>query len=169
MKRKEKNHSLTPRRQRAMQTNQPRYEVDLSQAQRHFLTQLTKKGYSGAPQQTAARILLLLDESEGRQRMSDGKIAKAVDVCRQTVIRTKQRWSQGGLERALYKGYARERPLRRRLDGEGEARLTALACSHAPDGQESWTLRLLADRLVQLQVVERISPETVRRSLKKTN
>jgi transposase len=169
MKRKEKNFSLTQRSQAVMETNQPRYEVELSQAQRHFLTQLTKKGHSGAPQQTAARILLLLDESEGRQRMSDGKIAKAVDVCRQTVIRTKKRWTQGGLERALYKGYAREQPDRRRLDGEGEARLSAIACSQAPDGREGWTLRMLADRLIQLQVVERISPDTVRRYLKKTN
>jgi hypothetical protein len=82
---------------------------------------------------------------------------------------TKQRFVQEDLEVALTGSSPRERPERRCLDGKGEALLIALACSKAPDGHQRWTVRLLADRMVQLEHVEHISPETVRTTLKKTN
>lgn len=145
------------------------YPVHLSQEQRHFLEQVIRTGKSGAHQQTAARILLLTDQSQGAPQATDGQIADSLGVCRQTVIRTKKRFYEQGLQRAFVHDYPTERPEQRRLDGAGEAELITLACSPAPEGHDHWTIRLLADRLVRLEVVEAISPETVRRTLKKTN
>ena len=144
------------------------YPVELSEQQRAFLEQVLKKGHSAAHQQTTARILLLCDQSQGHPRASNEEIAQLLGVCRQTVIRTRKRFCQQGLEAAFVRNYPEERPERRRLDGAGEAALTTLACSQAPDGHERWTIRLLSSRLVELQVVESISPETVRLVLKKT-
>jgi hypothetical protein len=145
------------------------YPVYLSEEQHHFLEEMTKKGRSEAAQQKVAHILLLCDQSQGNPRATDREISRLLGVSRQHVIRTKKRFCQEGLERALVRQYPRERPERRRLDGAGEAALVTLACSQAPEGHERWSIRLLADRLVQLHVVEAISPETVRRTLKKTN
>jgi transposase len=117
----------------------------------------------------SARILLLCEQGEGGPRASNEEIARLLAVSRQTVIRTRKRFGEGGLEAALVREYPQERPQRRRLDGAGEAALTTVACSKAPDGHERWTIRLLASRLVELHVVESISPETVRQTLKKTN
>jgi hypothetical protein len=151
------------------QTNPSPYPVELSKQQQTFLEQMLKKGNSAAHQQTSARILLLCDQREGSPRASNEEIARLLGVCRQTVIRTRKRFCQGGLEAALVREYPEERPERRRLDGAGEAQLTTLACSKAPEGYERWTIRMLAGRLVELHVVESISPETVRQTLKKTH
>src|SRR5260370_34724641 len=102
-----------------------------------------------------ARGLVISDQSQGEPS--------------RTVIRIKQRFVQENLEVALTGSFPRERPERRCLDGKGEAQLIHLACSQAPDGRQRWTLELLADQMVQLGYVEHISPETVRKMLKKTN
>ena len=103
------------------------------------------------------------------KKLAHARIAEAVEVNRTTVEQVRQRFVEQGLEAALVRK-KQDRPSReRKLDGAGEARLIALACSQPPRGRAAWTLRLLADRLVELQVVDTISTETVRQALKKTN
>lgn len=109
------------------------------------------------------------DQSQGEPSYTDWQIAEALDISRRTVIRIKQRFVQGNLEVALAGSFPRERPERRCLDGKGEAQLIHLACSQAPDGRQRWTVELLADQMVRLEYVEHISPETVRKTLKKTS
>ncbi|MGD8753099.1 MAG: helix-turn-helix domain-containing protein [Anaerolineales bacterium] len=139
-----------------------KYLINLSDAERHELLELTRKGELKARKMKRALILLKADEG-----LSDPQIMAAIHVSRPTVERIRKRFVEGGLERALNED---PRPgQKRKLDGRGEAQLIALACSQAPDGHEHWTLRLLADKLVQLEVVDSISYETVRRTLKKTS
>jgi transposase len=114
-------------------------------------------------------VLLLSDQSQGAPSHPDGQIAEMLAISRRTVIRIRQHFYQEGLQRVLAGGYSREHPERRSLDGKGEAQLILLACSQAPEGHQRWTVRLLADRMVQLEYVEHISPETVRQTLKKMN
>jgi transposase len=115
-----------------------------------------------------ARILLKTDAGVDGPRLTDDEIAEAVEVNRSTVERVRIRCVEAGVEAAL-----RPRPSRqvhpRKLDGVQEAHLVALACSPAPKGRARWSLRLLADKLVELEVVDDISYETVRQTLKKTN
>ncbi|MDQ7031054.1 MAG: helix-turn-helix domain-containing protein [Ardenticatenia bacterium] len=134
--------------------------VTLTEEQRTFLQSLLRKGRASARVLTRARILLLA--AEGRR---NGFIAEALQVSPATVINMSKRFVQEGLERALYD---RPRPGGQpKLDAKGEATLIALACSDPPEGREHWTMQLLADKLVELGVVESISDETVRRVLKK--
>ena len=109
------------------------------------------------------------DQYQGEPSHTDGQIAEVLDISRRTVIRIKQRFVQENLGVALTGSFPQERPERRCLDGKGEAQLIHLACSKAPDGRQRWTLELLADRMVKLEYVEHISPETVRKTLKKTS
>ena len=123
---------------------------------------------AAASKQTHARILLLSDEAQADGGMKDEEIAWALQIGCATVERVRRRCVEEGIEAAL----ARKEQLRRRekrLDGEGEAHLIALACGEPPEGRASWTLQLLAERLVQCEIVESISTETVGQSLKKTN
>ena len=116
---------------------------------------------------TRARILLKADHGEGGPGWSDAAIAGALDVNPSTVLRVRKQFVTEGLEPTL----SRKRPDRiyeRRLDGDQEAHLVALTCGTPPEGQARWSLRLLADELVRLEVVEAISYETVRQTLKKT-
>lgn len=137
------------------------YLVNLSDAERQTLEDLTRKGMVKA--RKFKRAMILLKANEG---LSDPQIMAAVHVSRPTVERTRKRFVEGGLERALHED---PRPGKQRiLDGRGEALLIAEACSPAPEGHDKWSLRLLARRLVQSEVVESISHETVRRTLKKT-
>jgi len=137
-----------------------RYIVDLTADERTELLALLSKGMAPARKLTRARILLLADEDK-----TDEEIAAALHVHRVTIERTRQRFVEGGAERALNE---QSRPGGRpKLDGKQEAMLVALACSQAPEGRSRWTLQLLADRLIELAVVDRISDETVRRTLKK--
>ncbi len=143
------------------------YRVVLDEQQRAALRGMVGSGIVPARTVTRARILLKADHGEGGPGWSDAAIAGALDVHPATVQPVRQRFVTDGLGPTL----ARKRPERvyeRRLDGRGEARLVALACSTPPDGQARWSLRLLADTLVRLEVVEAISHETVRRTLKKT-
>lgn len=137
------------------------YVVKLSQEEKNQLHELIKKGKAKARTITRAHILLLADENQ-----SDEKIASALHVGTATVERIRKRFVQGGVQEAI-----KERPRpgqRRKLDGKQEALVIALACSDPPEGRNCWTMQLLADRLVELKVVQKVSDETVRRVLKKT-
>ena len=143
------------------------YRIVLSEAQRAELHTLVGSGVAPARTLTRARILLKADHGEGGPGWSDAAVAGALDVDPSTVLRVRRQFVTEGLAATL----ERKRPDRvyeRRLDGEQEAKLIALACSETPDGADRWSLRLLADELVRLEVVETISHETVRRTLKKT-
>lgn len=145
-----------------------KYKVTLTPDERTSLQGLVSAGKAAARQLVHARILLKADAAPGGPAWTDERIVEAVEVSRATVERVRQRFVEHGLEAALVRK-AQDRPSRpRALDGRGEARLVALACSQAPDGRASWTLQLLADRLVELRVVDAISGETVRQVLKKT-
>ncbi len=148
--------------------NEKRYPVHLSPEQRHELHQLIHTGKATAHQQMAARVLLKADESN-EQPSSSSQIAEALEISPRTVIRIKQRYTQQGLSTALSGNYPTERPLRRKVDGRVEAHLIALACGPAPLGHRRWTMQLLADRVVDVGIVDQISDETVRLALKKTN
>lgn len=138
-----------------------RFVVDLSEEERAGLLARLGKGTARARELTRARILLLADE--GRR---DEAIAAILHVHAATIARARRRFVEGGVERALSD---QPRPGGRpKLDGKQEAVLVALACSQAPEGRSRWTMQLLADRLVELEVVDTLSDETVRRTLKKT-
>jgi transposase len=146
-----------------------RYVVELTPEERQHLTQLVSCGKRSARTITRARILLKADQAQGGPAWQDGRIAEALGCGRRTVERVRQRLVEEGLEAALsHKPQARP-SVPPKLDGAGEARLIALACSEPPDGRGGWTLQMLADKLVELRVVESLSYETVRRVLKKTS
>jgi transposase len=144
------------------------YRLKLTTEERADLHALLSKGKASARTLTHARILLKADEGETGPCLSDDEIALDLDVNRSTVERVRVRGVEEGVEAAL-----RPRPSRqlhpRKLDGIQEAHLVALACSPAPKGRARWTLRLLADKLVEFEIVDDISHETVRQTLKKTN
>lgn len=148
--------------------NEKRYPVHLSPEQRQELQHLIHTGKATAHQQMAARVLLKADESN-EQPSSSSQIAEALEISPRTVIRIKQRFVQQGLATALSGTYPKERPLRRKIDGRVEAHLIALACGPAPQGHRRWTMQLLADRVVDLGILDQISDEAVRLALKKTN
>ncbi len=142
-----------------------KYVVALGAAERARLRTLVGQGQAPARRLTHARILLKADRGEGGPGWTDEAIAGALEVGLSTVARVRQAYATGGLDAAL----ARKTPEReypRTFDGEREARLIALACSAPPTGFARWSLRLLAERLVRLEVVPAVSHETVRRTLK---
>jgi transposase len=137
-----------------------RYLVTLTDEERQKLLDLTSKGKVKARQMKRAMILLKAQEG-----LSDPQIMAALNVSRPSVERIRKRYVMGGLEKALNED---PRPgQQRKLDGRGEATLIATACSDVPDGYEHWTLRLLASKMVELAVVDTISYETIRCTLKK--
>lgn len=138
-----------------------KYRVHLTSEQRDGLRQLTRRGHASVRAVTRARVLLLADRG-----LRDTEIAAAVGVHERTVIRLRRRFVEAGLAATLDE---RPRPgAQPKLAGAREAYLVALACSDPPSGRATWTMQLLADRLVELAVVASISDETVRRALKKT-
>ena len=143
-----------------------RYRVKLSAEEREELKAMVSKGRSAAYKQTHARFLLLSDKAQEGGAMKDEDIARSLQVGRATVERVRRRCVEEGLERALGRKEQLNRR-RKRLDGQGEARLIALACGEPPKGRASWTLQLLANGLVEREIVKSISTETVRRTLKK--
>lgn len=144
-----------------------KYRVKLTAEEREQLTAMVGKGKAAARALTHARILLKTDEAEGGPRLTDAAVCEALDVGLCTVMRVRERFVEEGLDAAL-----RPRPSSyvqpRKLNGHLEAQLITLACSEAPQGHARWTLRLLADRFVALGLVEELSHETVRQTLKKT-
>jgi transposase len=141
------------------------YDVNLSIAERNHLENLVSTGVEQARKLTRARILLKADE-----KWLDKDISEAIDVGQATVERIRKKYVEEGLDVALNRKPS-SRQYERKLDGAAEAHLTTLVCGEAPEGRSRWTLRLLADRLVQLEQieVESVSYETIRRVLKKTN
>jgi transposase len=144
------------------------YRVTLRETERSELQQLIGAGVAPARTLTRARILLKADQNPAGPAWVDDAIAEALEVSQPTVARVRKRFVQEGLEAALYARPPR-REYHRKLDGAQEAHLVALACSEPPAGHARWTLRLLADRLVELEIVDAISHQTVRRILKKTS
>jgi transposase len=137
------------------------YQINLSDEERLALLEKTQKGEIKARQMK--RVMILLKANEG---LSDPQIMSALNVSRPCVERIRKRFVLGGMEKALNED---PRPgQKRKLDGRAEATLVATACSQVPEGHEHWTLRLLAGKMVELDVVESISYETIRRTLKKT-
>ena len=144
-----------------------KYRVTLTAEERQQLHVMIAAGKAAAQALAHARILLKADEADGGPAWPDRQIAEALEVSVATVERVRQRLVEDGLEAALRRK-GQERPSREPvIDGRAEARLIALACSAPPRGRKAWTLRLLADKLVELEVVESVSKETVRQSLKK--
>jgi len=144
-----------------------KYVVTLTAEERVHLQDLIRAGKASARKLTHARILLKADADAG-PAWPDERIAEACEVSLATVGRVRQRFVEQGLEAALHRK-PQDRPSRRRkLDGRAEAHLIALACSAPPEGRQAWTLQLLAGKLVELQIVDAVSDETVRRVLKKT-
>lgn len=149
--------------------SQHRYRVTLIPEQRDHLSHLIRTGTPSAYQQVVARVLLKADRSQPEPPATDQQIAEALEISRRTVIRIKERFVSEGLNGTLGRKYPQTRPQRRRITGQEEVHLIALACGPAPDGQQRWTLRLLADKMVELEYVDQVSHETVRQALKKMN
>lgn len=144
-----------------------KYVVRLSSEEREALELLVKKGKTQAYRIKHANILLAVD-ADGPD-WSDEEAAEAFGCHVNTVANVRQRFVEQGLEAALDRKKQKSPSRERILDGEKEARLIALACSAPPEGRSKWTLQLLADKLVALKVVDSVSDQTVRRTLKKTN
>ncbi len=151
------------------------YVVQLSNEERHDLEDLVKKGsqMSGvkpsALKLTRARILLKADQAEGSPAYTDTRIAEALDVSAKTVFNIRQKWVELGIDAVLERRPQRGPSRQPKLDGKAEAKLIAVSCGPAPQGRARWTLRLLADKVVELQIASSISHETIRRTLKKTS
>jgi hypothetical protein len=144
-----------------------RYVVELTKAERERLLKLVSSGTAPARMLNRARVLLKAD-AEGPDRWTDERIAGALETSVATVGRVRKRFCRQGLEAALERSLP-DRVYERSLDGRAEAHLIALACSGPPEGRDRWSMRLLADKAVELGIVEAISHETVRKALKKTN
>jgi transposase len=148
---------------------QKRYVVKLDKNERKDLSQLVKQEKIAAKKRTHAQVLLLADCSKHGSGWTDEAIAEACRVTVQTVENIRKRLVLEGLEMALNRK-KQVRPSRQKiLDGEKEAKVVATCCGSAPSGHARWTLRLLAERIVELNIVESVSHETVRRCLKKTS
>ncbi|GHO72132.1 hypothetical protein KSC_110240 [Ktedonobacter sp. SOSP1-52] len=143
--------------------------ICLSREQRQILEQRIKAGCAPARQILHAQILLKVDAGEYGPNWSNKQIQEAFGAVESMIWRVRTRFLQAGIPAAVERRNQPERPEKRKLTGEQEAHLIALACHQAPDGRARWTLRLLADKLVELEIVERVSHETVRTTLKKTN
>ena len=133
-----------------------------------MLQAMLSRGKAAARKLMHARILLKADAAPGGPDWNDTVIAEGLEVGRATVERVRKQFVEEGLDAALERRQPR-RQYHRKLDGDGEAHLIALACSQSPEGRNRWTLRLLADHMVALEHVEQLSYQTVRRTLKKTN
>ena len=147
-----------------------KYVVELTEDERRDLYGLISTGSAPARMLNRARILLKADEgkhAEG-EPLLDRQIAPMLETSTATVQRVRERFCRQGLDAALERS-APDRLYERSFDGRAEARLIALACSQAPEGRDRWSLRLLAEKAVELGIVQEVSHETVRKTLKKTN
>lgn len=144
------------------------YKVTLTNEERTGLTALVTKGTGNVRRIRRAQILLLADENQPDGAWKDADIAKALSAHTRTVERTREKCVTEGVETAL--NHTRPRKSRAKvLDGAAEARLAQLACTEAPDGHERWSLQMLTDKLIELEIVDTVSRETVRTTLKKMN
>lgn len=142
-----------------------RIRLHLTSQQRSYLENLVRSGTAKARTLTKARILLLTDYSTGDHR-TDAAIVQALSVSMSTIIRVRRRCVEGGLESALHDRSRSGKPPK--ITGDIEAQITVLACSDPPEGHSRWTLRLLADKVVELGLIESISHVAISKRLKKT-
>ena len=144
--------------------------VRISTKERSELERLVHFGVTSSQRNIRALILLKADQRKGKRWLSDEQIAEAVEASKPTVFRTRKRFVEDGIERALNATPVSPRPHKCKLDGKGEAYLVALACGQPPKGRGKWTLQLLADRMLELKYVDgSISDDLVHRTLKKMN
>ena len=146
----------------------PRYKVTLTKEERGELEALTRNGKTAAPKFIHARALLLCDAGESGPGWKVADIAEALGITPRTIEHLKQRFVEEGLAAALVRKPSTRVP-QVTFDGAFDARLTALACSAAPAGRSRWTVRLLAEKVVELNIAASVSTMTIQRSLKKTN
>ncbi len=146
-----------------------KYIIRLSADERQMLSKLARSGKAAARKITRARILLKADAGEGGPGWTDERIAEALEIGVRMIENVRRRCVEEGPQAAACGRSWPDRPAQRKLDGAGEARLVAMACSEPPTGRARWTMQLLADELVVLQVTDSISDETVRRTLKRTS
>ncbi len=147
----------------------PRYRVTLTEQERKDLEALTRNGKTGAKKFIYARALLLCDAGPDGPAWAVADVADALGVTSRTIEHLKQRFVEQGIEAALKRKPSEKPPREVIFDGAFEARLIALACSDAPEGYDRWTVRLLADKSVELKFASSVSHMTVQRVLKKTN
>lgn len=145
-----------------------KHSITLSPEQRHSLEKLIQSGTVPARSVMHAHILLKADTSPQGPRWSDRQIEQAFEVSYQTILRTRKRFSEQGMQEALHRKKQGKRPEKQKLDGVQEAHIIAVLCHEKPPGRVQWTLRLLAKRAVELEIVTSVSHETVRELLKKT-
>ena len=145
-----------------------KYIVDLTESEQESLKKLTTTGKHAAYKINHGRILLLADINQADGGWSDEAIASTLGISISTIERVRRRFVEEGIDASLSHRQGRGRK-QRRLDGDSEAHLLALACSQPPQGQGRWTLRMLADKMVELRYIESLSHETVRQTLKKMN
>ena len=144
--------------------SQKQFHVQLSEHERVRLQKIIRSGKDKARKITRCRILLLADGPNGK---TDEEIADALNVCLATIFNIRRRYSQEGLERAIGEGARSGQPPK--FKGRAAAKITAIACSTPPEGHARWSLRLLADRVIELKIVESISHQSVSNILKKTS
>jgi transposase len=145
-----------------------KYTVRLTLDERKMLFEHIEKGKASKEKLNRARILLKADCGEKGENLSDKEIANAFYVSTRTVLRVRQSLVEEGLEATLNRKLPKTRK-RRIIEGEEESYLIALTCSDSPQGQSKWTLRMLADKMIELEYVDSVSHETIRTALKKTN
>ena len=144
-----------------------KYQVQLSEKQRKQLKRLSRRGKVSTRTLSRARILLLADENRPKGKKTDAEIHEILDVSQSTIVRVRRQFVTDGLSVALEEKPRCGRPVK--FSGTHRAQVTALACSNPPEGRNKWSLRLIADQLVELDFLESISHETVGVILKKTN
>jgi len=144
--------------------SQKNHRVKLSEHERQYLQKIVESGNDKARKITRCRILLLADESKGK---TGQEISEALDVCLATIFNIRRRYHKGGLELAIEEAARSGQPPK--FNGKSMARITAIACSKPPEGHARWSLRLLAGRVIELDIVEEISHQSIHNILKKTN
>ena len=147
----------------------PRYKVTLTVEERTELEDLSSKGRRAARTVMFARALLLLDAGEHGSPWTVAKVSEALGPTTRTLEKLKKRFVEDGLEAAIERKKREMPPREIKFGGDFEARLIALACSEPPDGRARWTIRLLAEKVVELEIAPSVSPMTVCNILKKTN
>lgn len=140
------------------------HRVKLNERERQYLQRIVESGKDKARKITRCRVLLLADEAKGK---TDEQISDVLGVCLATIFNIRRRYHKGGLERAIQEAPRSGQPPK--FNGKSMAKITAIACSNPPEGRSKWSLRLLADRVVELDIVETISYNSVRNILKKTS
>lgn len=145
-----------------------KYIVKLTKEERDYLQNFLKSNKCTHQENQRARILLKSDQSDGRKWFTDLEIAEALDIVEQTVERTRKKFVEEGFEASLKNPKRNKPPHNFKLDGEVEAQILALACSEVPAGRSRWTVRMIADKMVELKLVDNISKSTIGNALKKT-